>query len=203
MQIPRNPSYTSKSITSLVFLPDSTALIIICGVHLSVWDIQNVEYVTKSGLPDTAMNIALDGPRNRLAVAVNERITIYEFKLAEEMHQMDGKPSIPSKLRVAEFDITDAVVKFDSDPLVGAYFDTYRGAWKLDKPRIFQHIIAIKTLRPAFKARDNALEHQEFEDVRKLSLCALCRYAMLMLLSLSFHLAAPRFSSEVGGIEAR
>ena len=66
-----------------------------------MWDVENVEYVANSGLPDKATNIALpvDGPRNRLAVAVNNRITIlYELKLAEEMCQMNGKSSIPSDL---------------------------------------------------------------------------------------------------------
>jgi hypothetical protein len=152
--------------TSLVFVPDNTvnALIIISGGYLSVWDIEKVEYVTNSGLPDTAMNIALDGPRNRLAVAVNERITIYELKLAEQMCQMDGKSSIPSDL--AELNITNAVVKFDPEHLVGLHSDIYRGAWKPDTPRIFQHVVAIKVLRPSFKALDNAHEQQEFEDVR-------------------------------------
>jgi len=92
MILPRHQHYTySMPTTSLVFVPDSTALLIISGGYLSVWDIERVEYVTNSGLPDTADNIALDGPRNRLAVAANERITIYELKLVEEMCQMDGK----------------------------------------------------------------------------------------------------------------
>ena len=163
MQLPRNQPNTSRPTTSLVFVPDSTALMIISGGYLSVWDIENVEYVANSGLPDTAMNIALDGPRNRLAVAVDDRITIYELKLAEEKCQIDGKSSIPSEL--AEFDITDVVVNFDSEPFAaGLYFDIYRGAWKLDMPRTFQHAVAIKILRP----HDNADGQQEFEDVRKL-----------------------------------
>ena len=98
MLLPRNQlePNTSNPTTSLVFVPDSTALIIICGGYLSVWDIEKAEYVTDSGLPDTAVNIALDGPRNRLAVAANEKITIYELKLAENSKQMcqmdsDGK----------------------------------------------------------------------------------------------------------------
>ena len=97
MLLPRNQLNTlSMPTTSLVFVPDSTALIIISGGYLSVWDIEKVEYVANSGLPDTAMNIALDGPRNRLAVAANEKITIYELKLAENSEQMcqmdsDGK----------------------------------------------------------------------------------------------------------------
>ena len=77
--------------TSLVFFPDSTALIIISGGHLSLWDIEKAEYVTNSGLPDTAMNIALDVPRNRLAVAAAERITIYELESVEQTCQRDGK----------------------------------------------------------------------------------------------------------------
>ena len=66
---------------------------------------EKVEYVANSGNEH-----CLDGPRNlnRLAVAINDRITIYELKLSEEMCQMDGKSSIPSER--AEFDITDAVV---------------------------------------------------------------------------------------------
>ena len=92
MILPRNQCYTySMPTTSLVFLPDSTALIIISGGYLFVWDIEKVKYVTNSGLPDTAINIALDGPRNRLAVAADERITIYELKPVEQMCQKDGK----------------------------------------------------------------------------------------------------------------
>jgi hypothetical protein len=68
---------------------------------------------------------------------------------------MDGKTSIPPEL--AEFDITNAVVNFCPEPFVGIYFDIYRGAWKLDTPRIFQHVVAIKVLRP-LKALDNAQE---------------------------------------------
>ena len=56
-----------------------------------MWDIEKAEYVTNSGLPDTAMNIALDGPRNRLAVAAAERITIYELESVEQTCQRDGK----------------------------------------------------------------------------------------------------------------
>ena len=92
MILPRNErnSY-SMATTSLVFVPDSTALIIISDGYLFVWDIEKVKYVTNSGLPDTADNIALDGPRNRLAVAADERITIYELKPVEQMCQKDGK----------------------------------------------------------------------------------------------------------------
>jgi WD40 repeat protein len=170
MLLPRNlnqPKTTSGPTTSLVFVPDSTALIITSGGNLSVWDIEKAQYVANSGLPDTAMNIALDGPRNRLAVAANERITIYELKLAQQMRQMDGKPSTPSEL--AEFDITNAVIKFDPEHLVGVNFDIHRGACKFDTPRIFQLVVAIKVLRPSFKERDDAHEQQEFEDVRKLN----------------------------------
>jgi WD40 repeat protein len=116
MRLPRNRSNTGASkpitsntittitskplaTTSLVFVPDSTALIIISGVYLSVWDIKKVEYVANSGLPREATNIALDGPRNRLAVAVNDRITI--------------------------FDITNAVKIFDSEPYNGLFFYIY------------------------------------------------------------------------------
>jgi WD40 repeat protein len=167
--LPRNrpnsnskPNSDSRLTTSLAFVPDCTALIIVSGGYLSVWDIKKVEYVANSGLPDMAMNVALDGPRNRLAVVVNERISIYELKLPEEKCQTDGKSSIPSEL--AEFDITNAIVKFDPEPFVGPYLDIYRGAWKPDTPRIFQHVVAIKALRPASK-----LGRQNFEDVRKLN----------------------------------
>ena len=169
MLLPRNRlNITYKPTTSLVFVPDSTALIIISGGYLFVWDIEKAEYIANSGLPDTAVNIALDGPRNRLAVVVNDRISIYELKLPEQKCQTEEKSSIPSEL--AEFDITNAVVKFDPEPFVGLYFDIYRGAWKLDTPRVFQHIVAIKALRPAFKARDQTHGRQKFfEDVRKLN----------------------------------
>ena len=90
--------------TSLFFLPDSTALMILSDGYLSVWDIERVEYVTNSGLPSYGVtNIALDGPQNRLAVVTDDYdkyryrtaviITIYELKLREEMAQMAGKSS--------------------------------------------------------------------------------------------------------------
>ena len=98
---------------------------------------------------------------------------------------MDGKTSIPSEL--AEINITDAVVISDPEPFEGLYFNIYRGAWKLVTPRIFQHVVAIKVLRPSFKLRSacdelgNARERQEFEDVRKLNSCAL-RYPIMLLI---------------------
>ena len=197
MLLPRNQPNTSNPTSSLVFVPDSTALIIISGCCLSVWDIGKVEYVTNTGLPDTADNIAFDGPRNRLAVAANERITIYELKLAEQMRQMDGK-----SYELADFDITNAVVKFDPKPRVGLHFDIHRGSCKLDTPRISQHVVSIKVLHPAFKARDDAQEQQDFNDVRKLNFVPL-RYAIIMLLSFTFHLAAPQVSRKVVGIDTR
>ena len=107
MALPRtsNRSTGKRSPTnSVVFLPDSTALIFTSGGNLSVWDIENDEYVTNSGLPDKATNIALDGPRDRLAVVTQGafskvRITIYELKLREEIdelpEEMEGKIVIP------------------------------------------------------------------------------------------------------------
>ena len=64
--VPRNLNplkTTSGPTTFLVFVPDNTALIIASGRYLFVWDIEKVEYVTNSGLPDTAMNIALESLR--------------------------------------------------------------------------------------------------------------------------------------------
>ena len=104
-----------------------------------------------------------------------------------------GKSSIPSEL--AEIDITDAVVKFDAKPFAARlFFDIYHGAWKLDTPRTIQHVVAIKILCP----RDNADGQQEFEHVRKLRLGTLqASYAILMLFSLTFHLAAPQVQAEL------
>ena len=97
MHLPRTTvTRTFNLTTSLIFMQDSAALIIICDGCLSVWDIYNAEYVSNSGLPSMATNIALDGPRNRLAVAVDDRITIYELELPEEM--MDGK-NLPFRLK--------------------------------------------------------------------------------------------------------
>jgi len=175
MLLPRRSNPT----TSLIFLPDSTALIIISGGYLTVWDIAKGEYVADSGLPAVAKNIALDGPRNRVAVAVNDRISLYELKLPQRtLHQRTqagqqrlpqqkppakGKTSIPSEL--AEFDITSKVVKSKPDPFVGFYFDIYCGAWELDTPRVFQHAVAIKALRTGFNPRSKAQARRDFEDV--------------------------------------
>ena len=106
MALPRSNRSTGKRSpsNSVVFLPDSTALIFTSGGNLSVWDIENDEYVTHSGLPDKATTIALDGPRDRLAVVTQGafskvRITIYELKLLEEIdelpEEMEGKIVIP------------------------------------------------------------------------------------------------------------
>ena len=159
-QLPRG---RSSPITSLIFVPDSTALIIMSGGYLTVWDIAKGEYVANSGLPAMAKNIALDGPRNRVAVAVDGKISLYELKLLQQKRPTKGKTSIPSEL--AEFNITSKVVKSKPDPFVGFYFDIYRGAWKLDTPRTFQHVVAIKALRPGFNPRSKAQERQEFEGV--------------------------------------
>jgi len=74
---------------------------------------------------------------------------------------MDGKSSIPSQL--AEFDITNAVEIFDSDASSydGLFFNIYRGAWKLDTPRIFQHLVAIQVVLPFVQ--------QEYEDAHQVS----------------------------------
>ncbi|KAF8810531.1 kinase-like protein [Phlegmacium glaucopus] len=95
--------------TSLIFVPDSTALIILRGGYLTVWDIGKGVYVKNSGLPATAMNIALDSPRDRVAVAVNDKISLYELKLTPHKRQIKGNPSTPSE--PAKFDIADKVMK--------------------------------------------------------------------------------------------
>ena len=121
MLLPRNQLNTlSMPTTSLVFVPDSTALIIISGGYLSVWDIEKVEYVANSGLPDTAMNIALDGPRNRLAVAVNERITIYELKLAERDGNLKRLVTLSFYLTILSFPFLYLHLAFPTrSPIVG------------------------------------------------------------------------------------
>jgi WD40 repeat protein len=62
---PHLPRATDRTcpITSLIFVPDSTALIIFCGGYLTLWDIAKGVYVDNSGLPATATNIALVGLR--------------------------------------------------------------------------------------------------------------------------------------------
>ncbi|KAF8802907.1 hypothetical protein BYT27DRAFT_6750317 [Phlegmacium glaucopus] len=166
------PRDRSGPITSLISVPDSTALIIICAGYLTVWDIAQGVYVANSGLPATAVNIALDGPRNRIAVAVNDKISLYELKLPQQMpsqqnpphhnRQTTGKHSISSEL--AEFDITNKVVKSKPDPFVSIYFDIYRGVWNIDTPRVVQHVVTIRALRPGFNPRSKAQEKQNFED---------------------------------------
>ncbi|KAF8810525.1 kinase-like protein [Phlegmacium glaucopus] len=190
------PGYRAGPTTSLIFVPDSTALISLRGGYLTVWDIGKGVYVENSGLPAMAMNIALDGPRNRVAVAVKNMIFLYELKrpqqrlsahlmlpqqtlpvqqmLAQQMlpgqqnvphlnRQRKGKPSTSSKL--AEFDITNKVVKSKPTPFVSLYFDIYRGVWNFDTPRVFQHAVTIKALRPAFNPRSKTKERQDFEDL--------------------------------------
>ena len=185
----RLPTHRISPITSLIFVPDSTALIILCGGYLTLWDIAKRVYVDNFGLPAMAMNIALDGPRNRVAVAVEDTIFLYELKLPQQpevlrqqalpglqtpltLHnrQTIGKPFIPSEL--AEFDVTNKVTKSKSGPYVSLYFDIYRGVCQcnFDTPRVFQHAVAIKALRPGFKPRSKIQERQDFEDVCKFQL---------------------------------
>ncbi|KAF8810899.1 kinase-like protein [Phlegmacium glaucopus] len=78
------PPYRFGVITPLIFLADSTALIILGGSYLTVWDIAKGVYVENSGLPAMAMNVLLDGPRNRVAVAVDDMIFFYELKLPQQ-----------------------------------------------------------------------------------------------------------------------
>jgi len=128
-----------------------------------VWDIAKGQYV--SGLPTTAKGIALDGPRNRFAVVVGDQVTLFERKLRPQ--QPKGKktktPAVPPEL--AAFDISDQVVKSKPDPFDGLYFYIYRGAWKFDKPRVFQHVVAIKALRPGFNPTSKARERQDFQNL--------------------------------------
>ncbi|KAF8802856.1 kinase-like protein [Phlegmacium glaucopus] len=168
------PRDRSGPITSLIFVPDSTALIIICAGCLTVWDIARGVYVANSGLPAMAKNMALDGPRNRVAVAVDDKISLYELNLLQQTlpgqqnpphhnRQTQGKPSVSSEL--AEFDITNKIVKSKPDPFVSIYFDIYRGVWNLDTPCFFQHAVAIKAVRPSFNPRSKAQESLNFEDL--------------------------------------
>ncbi|KAF8810516.1 WD40 repeat-like protein [Phlegmacium glaucopus] len=85
------PRDRSSPITSLIFVPDSTAFIILCGGYLTVWDIARGVYVANSGLPATAMSIALDGPRNRVAVAVDDMIFLYQLKLPQQRLPVHSK----------------------------------------------------------------------------------------------------------------
>ena len=130
-------------------------------------------------------------------MAINDRITIYELKLAEQMCQMDGKSSVPSEL--ALFDITNLVVNLDLEPFVGLYFNIYHSAWKLDTLRTFQHYVAIKALCPAFEALNNAHEQQDFEDVHKLNFVLLD--IQLWCFLFTFDIVAPQVSNKVGRIE--
>jgi WD40 repeat protein len=242
------PRDRSGPITNLIFVLDSTALLIHCGDRLSMWDIAGGVYVTNSGLPVEAKKVAWDGPRNRFAIVVDHELSLYELRLPQkklsgptlrdqentlhherqmhrkpsissdpmptdqenslhherqmhrkpsisltdqenplhherQMHQkpsislgptlpgqenplhherpMHRKPSISSKL--AEFNITNSVVKTKPDPfVVSNVFDIYRGVWNFDTPRVLQHAVVIKAVRPNFKAE----ERQNFEDVR-------------------------------------
>jgi len=172
------PHGRSRPTTSLVFVPDSTALIIISGGNITLWDIAKGEYVADSGLPAMAKNIALDRPRNRVAVAVKGRISLYELELPQQKlpglqevpnqkrWQTKGKLSLPPEL--AGFDITNQVIKSRRDPFVSHHFDIYRGVWNLDTPRVFQHVVAIKALRLGISPRSKTQEQQDFEDVGNL-----------------------------------
>jgi len=183
-QLPRG---RSSPITSLIFVPSSTALMIISGGYLTLWDIAKGEYVANSGLPAKAKNIALDGPRNRVAVVVKDRISLYELKLSRQKRPMKQKPFVPSEL--AKVDITSKVVKSKPDPFVGFYFDIYRGSWKLETPRICHHAVAIKALRPSFNPRSKAQSRQDFEDV--------CKFQLLCLLSIHLQYFSPSCSPSV------
>ena len=88
-----------------------------------MWDIEHAEYVANSGL---ATNIALDGPRNRLAVVSDYRnvvmITIYELKLREEMCQTVGKSFSTTKASPKKVPVVQVLGECEPDsPLLAHY----------------------------------------------------------------------------------
>jgi hypothetical protein len=135
-----------------------------------VWDIGQGKFLDgHGGLPAAAQNIALDGPRNRVALAIDDKIYFFELKLPETQPQGQpqpkGKPiGVPPEL--AAMDIAGQVIMSKPDPFVGLYFDIRRGAWKVTLPSVtFQHVVAIKSLRPGFDPHSKPQQRQNFNVV--------------------------------------
>jgi hypothetical protein len=102
-------------------------------------------------------------------VRVSQRV------FARALIQQQGEPTIITKL--AEFDITNSVMKTKQDPFVSNYIDIYCGVWNIDTARVFQLAVAIKAVRPDFDLLSTAQERKNFEDVRKFKLlCPLYVY---------------------------
>ncbi|PPR02247.1 hypothetical protein CVT24_011496 [Panaeolus cyanescens] len=174
--LPRN---RTEAIMTLVFTHDSSLLFIVnAGHYLDVYDIERGDYITNSGLPARGKNVAVDGPRDIVAVAtMDDKIMLYSLQPRQNASQDDKitaenpKPhdhtpqqsSIPALLSL--LDITKDVTRPKSAPFPGSYFDIYRGAWKLSSPYPFHHAVAIKVLRPGFNPRSKKQERQDFKDL--------------------------------------
>ncbi|PPR06752.1 hypothetical protein CVT24_013059 [Panaeolus cyanescens] len=156
------PRDRTEAIMTVVFTHDCSLLFIVnAGHYIDVYDIEKGDYVTNSGLPDRGKNIAVDGPRDIVAVAtMDDKITLYNL---QPRHNTSQNPSIPALL--SAHDITSAVVRPKSVPFPGLYFDIYRGAWKLSSPCSFHHAVAIKVLRPGFNPRSKKQERQDFKNL--------------------------------------
>lgn len=172
----KHPNLTGHAVVSLVFVPDSTALIIVGGGHVFVWDIGKGAFQDdRAGLPTRAKNIALcrHPGMGRVALAADDKIYLYDIKPPGTQPHPDSNPRgrndpryPASPLELAAVDISSAVSKTIQNPYPGLYFEIYKGVWKLNAAGGFDGIevpVAIKSLRPGFNPDHKTQEQQEFE----------------------------------------
>lgn len=74
------PNTSADRIKKLIFVPDSTGLIILSGSGVFVWDIGQQKYLSDIGLPSSVTNIALDDRNVRIALSTDTGISIYDLK---------------------------------------------------------------------------------------------------------------------------
>ncbi|KAF9023996.1 hypothetical protein BDP27DRAFT_1059187 [Rhodocollybia butyracea] len=77
-------------INQLIFAPDNTALIILIGSALLIWDFGLENYIFGLGLKESAQSIALDYPRKRVAVSSWKNVFVYDMEASGQESRQGG-----------------------------------------------------------------------------------------------------------------
>lgn len=171
----KHSKLTGRAVVSLLFVPDSTAVIIVGGGYVFVWDIGKGAFQDdRAGLPRRAKNIALCShpDMSRVALAADDKIYLYDMKPSGTQPHPIPNPRNDTKYfappsELAPVDISSAVSKTIQNPYLGPYFEIYKGVWKLNAASglDIEVPVAIKLLRPGFDPDLKTQEQQEFESV--------------------------------------
>lgn len=179
-----SPNTSADRINRLIFVPDSTAVVILRGSRLFVWDIYQSKYLTGIGLSPSAKNIALDRANKRVAIAIGNDVFLYDMKASNDgpkkpdqdssnsssSNTNSGGPGSstkdgPAPAELKNMDITGQVSKTQADAFVGLFYEIYHGVWEVDSPVHFEHAVAIKSLRTGFDPRSSVQARQAFESI--------------------------------------